>query len=222
MVFLLAGILRFYRLGEIPAGFYRDEAFLGYNAYSILQTGKDMSGNFLPIHLQSFLYSPAGYSYFSIPFIKIFGLNPFSVRFASAFFGTLTVLMTYFLVKKMFDKLAFGNKLSVISAFLLAISPWHINLSRTATENTIVVFFIALGSWLYLLYLKNNKFLLLILSFLFFVLTLLIYQASRAFLPFFIPLIVILFWQNKLLFKRLVFIVSLFLLTIILPLFLIL
>lgn len=222
LIFLLAGFLRFYRLGGVPAGFYRDEAFLGYNAYSILQTGKDMSGNFLPLHLQSFLYSPAGYSYFSIPFIKIFGLNSFSVRFASAFFGTLTVLITYFLVKTIFDKFSFGNKLSAISAFLLTISPWHINLSRTATENTIVVFFVTLGVLFYLLYLKKDKFLLLILSFLYFVITLLTYQAPRAFLPFFIPLMIIIFYQKKLIFKKIIIISGLFLLTIILPFFLIL
>ena len=96
LIILVGVILRFYRLGEVPRGFHRDEAFLGYNGYSILQTGKDMSGNRLPLHLESFIYSPAGYSYFSIPFIKIFGLNEFSTRAASAFFGTLTVLVTYF------------------------------------------------------------------------------------------------------------------------------
>src|SRR5579859_3616347 len=90
LIFLLGSFLRFYQLGSIPAGFHRDEAYLGYNAYSILKTGRDMTGHFLPLHLESFLYSPAGYSYFSIPFIALFGLSPFSVRFAAALFGCLT------------------------------------------------------------------------------------------------------------------------------------
>src|SRR5438034_626247 len=99
LIIFLAFALRFYKLGSVPIGFHRDEAFLGYNAYSILKTGRDMTGHLLPIHLQSFLYSPAGYSYFAIPFIAIFGLNEFAVRFPSALFGSLTVLLTYFLVK---------------------------------------------------------------------------------------------------------------------------
>jgi 4-amino-4-deoxy-L-arabinose transferase-like glycosyltransferase len=73
LLFFIAIILRFYRLGSVPVGFHRDEAFLGYNAYSLLRTGRDMSGNFLPLHFESFIYSPGGYSYFTIPGIILFG-----------------------------------------------------------------------------------------------------------------------------------------------------
>lgn len=179
LIVLLGAFLRFYKLGEIPKGLHRDEAFLGYNAYSILKTGRDMSGNFLPLHLKSFIYSPAGYSYFSIPPIAVFGLSPFSIRFASAFFGTLTIIVLYFLVQQLFR----NSKLSTLSSLLLAVSPWHINLSRTATENIIVTFFIVLGI---LLYLRKRVF----LAFLSFSLTLALYQAPRAFLPLFIPLLI--------------------------------
>lgn len=213
IIVLMGTFLRFYRLGEIPVGFHRDEAFLGYNAYSILKTAKDMSNNFLPLHLKSFLYSPAGYSYFSIPFIKFFDLNPFSVRFASAFFGSLTVAVTYLLVLSLFSYLRNppprspfdhlgGDQnglprgesfIALLSSFLIAISPWHINLSRTATENTIVVFFITLGVLLYLLWVNSNRMIFLLLSFFSFAITLFLYQAPRAFLPFFLPLLIILF-----------------------------
>lgn len=178
-IILIAGaLLRFYKLGQIPAGLHRDEAFLGYNAYSILKTGRDMSGNFLPLHLKSFIYSPAGFSYFSIPPIALFGLSPFSVRFASALFGALTIPLVYFLTLELFKK----SPVALLSAGLLAASPWHINLSRTSTENIIVTFFILLGT---LLHLKKR----LLLSFLSFSLTLTLYQAPRAFLPLFIPLL---------------------------------
>lgn len=99
LIFLIGVFLRFYRLGDIPAGLHKDEAFLGFNAYSILKTGKDMSGIFLPLHFKSFLYSPSGYSYFSIPFIALFRLSAFSTRFASAFFG-LTIHFEEFLFLK--------------------------------------------------------------------------------------------------------------------------
>ena len=73
-IFLLTLFLRFYNLGVVPSSFHRDEAFLAYNGYSILKTGRSMSGEFLPLHLKSFIYSPAGYSYFSTPFLFIFDL----------------------------------------------------------------------------------------------------------------------------------------------------
>lgn len=247
LIVILGVILRFYKLGDLPIGLHRDEAFLGYNAYSILKTGKDMSENFLPLHLKSFLYSPALYSYISIPFIAIFDLSAFSVRFASALFGSLTILITYFLTRELFhinsksDPPAGGQnsnnqnskltleirnlklEIPIIASTMLAISPWHINLSRAATENTIVVFFISLGLLFYLLWLKRFDWLLLFLSFASFGLTLLIYQAPRAFLPMFIPLMVILLSKKIVLNdKRILSALLLFLLVIVVPLFFIL
>ncbi len=222
LIFILGLGLRIYRLGEIPVGFHKDEAFLGYNAYSILKTGHDINGNFLPLHLKSFLYSPAGYSYFSIPFINIFGLSPFSVRFASALFGSLTILTTYFLVKNGLSQIGKRNNfdsLALLSAFLLAINPWHINLSRTATENTLVVFFISLGLFLYLAWIQKKKYYFLLISFLFFSITLFLYQAPRAFLPLFLPLFLILLPNLRK--KELLQFFSLFLVLIIIPLSLI-
>lgn len=223
---LFVGIfLRFYRLGEIPVGFHRDEAFLGYNAYSLLKTGKDISGSLLPLHTESFLYSPVGYSYLSIPFIYMFGLSEFSVRFLSALFGTLTVLLTYFLVKRLFVSHELSristrmntDALAFLSAFFLAISPWHINLSRTATENIIVTFFIVAGLLFYLISLsKGWKYL--VVSFILFGTTLFIYQAPRAFLPVFIPIMSLVFNNNRQLVKNKIMLLALYLVFIIAPL----
>lgn len=190
---ILGGILRFYRLGDIPAGLHRDEAFLGYNAYSILKTARDMNGNFLPINLQSFLYSPGGYAYLSIPFIALFGLSAFAVRFASALFGTCTVILVYFLVRELFGQSSRNSKLALAASFLMAISPWNINLSRTATENIPVTFFILLSTLLYLLWIRRDKPIFVFLSFASFAITLTLYQAPRAFLPLFIPLLIFLY-----------------------------
>lgn len=187
---LLAAVLRFYKLGEIPKGFHRDEAFLGYNAYSILKTGKDMSGEFLPVHFRSFLYSPSGYSYFAAPFIAIFGLNEFSVRFASALFGALTILPLF-----AFVQLILNRKVAIFASLFFAISPWSINLSRVATENSIVVFFILLGSYFYAKWPRAKTLRYFVLSFLSFFLTLFLYQAPRIFVPGFLILLLSLTWK---------------------------
>lgn len=227
LILLLALGLRFWQLGQVPPGFHRDEAFLGYNGFSILKTGRDINGHLLPLHLQSFLYSPAGYSYFTIPFIKLFGLTPLAVRLPAAFFGVLTVLAIYFLVRgfsdfsdpgseRTYDPGSFFGDLPLIASLLLAVNPWHINLSRTATENVIVVFFLVWGIWLYLLWVKKGGWFWLAAAFICFGLTLTLYQAARAFLPLFLPILII--SKNKTAKANCLFAWGLFWLIIILPL----
>lgn len=185
LIFILGAVLRFYGLGKVPSEFHTDEAYFSYNAYSIFKTGREITGNLLPLNLKSFLYSPAGYSYLSIPFIGLFGLSEFSSRFASALFGSLIIPLVFFLVLRIFKNFLHKNELGLASSFLLAISPWCINLSRVCTENILVVFFITLGVYFFISWSSNNKWYLLLLSFLSFFLTLFLYQASRSFLPVF-------------------------------------
>lgn len=221
LVILALGIfLRFYSLGQVPISIHRDEAFLGYNAYSILQTGKDISGNFYPLHLESFLFSPAGYSYFSIPFIWLFGLSEFSIRFASAFFGSLTIVIVYFLAKLLFEKHKRKELIALFSILIFSISPWHINLSRTVTESTVATFFVALGVLLFLLWIRKKRSLLIFLSFLSFFITLGIYQAPRSFIPLFLPLLFLTFLKD-IGNKKEIRLFTFFLLLIVLPVFLI-
>src|SRR3989344_5777104 len=97
LIVLLAAILRFYQIDSNPPSLYWDEASLGYNAYSILKTARDEHGTFLPLtNFAAFGdYKPPGYIYVTVPAVWIFGLTEFAIRFPSAFFGTLTVLITY-------------------------------------------------------------------------------------------------------------------------------
>lgn len=134
LIIILAAVLRLYQLGAVPPSPDWDEVALGYNGYSILHTGKDEFGKVLPVVLRSFDdYKPALYTYLTIPPIAIFGLNLFATRLPSAVFGILTVLAVYFLVKELFD----DDYLALLSALLLAISPWHLQFSRTAFETNV-------------------------------------------------------------------------------------
>lgn len=138
LIILLAFFLRFFMLGKNPPSLYWDEASLGYNAYSILKTGRDEFGEKFP--LDKFIafgdYKPVGYIYAVVPSIALFGLNEFAIRFPSALSGVLMVLLTYYLVKELFNK----EKLALISAFLLAVSPWSLHLSRVAFEANFAAF----------------------------------------------------------------------------------
>src|SRR3990167_1719234 len=102
-IVILAAVLRFWQLGQNPPSLDWDEAAHGYNAYSILKTGRDEYGYKFPLYFRSFDdYKPPIYTYLVVPSIAIFGLNDFAVRFPSALIGVFAIMFTYFLVKELF------------------------------------------------------------------------------------------------------------------------
>ena len=151
-IIVLAFILRFYRLGSYPA-FNADEASIGYDAYSLLQTGKDQHGNSWPVSFQSFNdYKPGLYVYIVMPFVKILGLNEWAVRLPNALVGVVSVYIVYLLV----GKLA-GRRFSLLAAFFLAISPWHIHFSRGGWEANVATFLIAVGVLFFVSFVNSQR-----------------------------------------------------------------
>lgn len=188
VIIFIAAILRLYNLSNIPPGLTWDEAALGYNAYSILLTGKDEYGTPLPLNLKSFGdYKPAIYTYLTIPFVAILGLNELAVRLPSAIFGIGIVYIIYLLTYEIFK----NEKLSGVIALLTAISPLAIQFSRPSYEANLALFLNILGLYLFIKGLKN-KFLLLLSAFIFGLSTL-TYQSSRLFIPLLLIGIFILF-----------------------------
>lgn len=163
-IFFLALLLRFYDLGINPPSLTWDEAAWGYNAFSLLHTGKDEFGRVFPLdYLESFGdFKPPMYAYLTVLPVAIFGLTEFSARFASAFLGGVTVLITYFLVKRIFQGSEKREVYALLSSLFLAISPWHINLSRAAFEANVATFFLVTGVWLFFLAVQKNMWYLLL------------------------------------------------------------
>lgn len=176
IIVLLGGLIRFYKLGQVPHGFVNDEASIGYNAYSLLKTGKDEFGTVWPLAFRSFGdYKLPVYIYLTIPSILIFGLTEFAVRFPSAFFGVLTIPLVYFLVKKLIRPNQ--SKLwPLLSSLVLACLPWHIHFSRAAFEVNLALFFILLATYWFL----QAKYL---PSFFLFLTSIFTYHAPRVFVP---------------------------------------
>ena len=148
-IVLLAGLLRLVWLDKYPAGFTPDEAAFGYNAYSILKTGKDEWGTLfykLPFtNLRSFGdYRYPAYVFLTIPSVAFLGLNEISTRLPNAILGTLSVISIYLLAAKLFPKKK-PIYISEVSALLIAVSPWHVSLSRGAFETNALTFFIPLA-----------------------------------------------------------------------------
>ena len=209
-IVILAFFLRVVSLKDFPTGFTADEAAQGYTAYSILKTGRDEWGVQLPLTPRSFGdFKAPLYTYLVIPSITIFGLNEFAVRLPNAILGTLAVLVVYLLFKELFshesmrmlsrlpaEALRFrgakvginANSQALIASFLLAISPWHISLSRGAFEANLTTFFLPLAVLFFLRGLHNSRqrggqALFIILSSFFFGLNLFTYHSARLVTP---------------------------------------
>jgi 4-amino-4-deoxy-L-arabinose transferase-like glycosyltransferase len=212
IITLFAFFLRTYQINKTPTLLW-DEAALGYNAYSILQTGKDEYGTTLPLIFKSFGdYKPGVYVYLATPFIALFGLNSISVRLPSIILGSFIPLILFLLIKTISPK---SQKLALLSAFFISFNPFNIHFSRGSWETNVLTFQLLLGSYLLIKYLKGDKVKNLFLSALTFGISLYTYQAAKMIAPLIILVTLIVF--NKLLSLKNV---KAYLLGFILPLFL--
>lgn len=208
VIVTIAVVLRFYQLGKVPVSPDWDEAALGYNAYTLLKTGRDEYGNFLPLSLRSFDdYKPPLYVYLTVPSVALFDLNVWAVRLPSAIFGVLAVVGVYFLVTQLLaadlmvkkNKSGYGrNFIALAASFLMAVSPWHIQFSRIAFEANTGVTLNIWAIYFFLLGIKKKIFL--IPSAVFFGLGLYAYHSQRIFLPLMAVLLALVF--RKELFSR--------------------
>ena len=190
IIFFVSFFLRFYKVGEYPTLLW-DEAAIGYNAYSLVETGKDEYGKTLPIIFKSFGdYKPGFYIYLAAPFIKIFGLNTIATRLPSVLLGSLLPILIYFLIKEINKK---AHKTAIIATIITVFNPYSIYFSRGAWESNVLTFELVLAAFLFFKYInkKSNKYLL--YSAIVFGLTLFTYQAGKMISLF---LIIILFLTN--------------------------
>lgn len=191
IITVIAFVLRFIGIDKFPSGFNADEAAIGYNAYSIIKTGKDEYGEILPLSFKSFGdYKPGLFVYFAIPFVATLGLNETAVRLPSVILGTFLVFLIYFLSLEIFK----DKKVALISAVFMAINPWAIHFSRGAWESNAAAFFITLGVYLFIKGLKNN--LIMFLSLFSFLVSIYLYQSPRLVAPVIVLCFIALFWKD--------------------------
>lgn len=137
-IIVVSIVLRLWQLGNIPPSPDWDEVALGYDAYSLLHTGRDEYGKLFPVVLRSFNdYKPAMYAYLAIPSVAVFGLNTFAVRLPSAVFGVIATIALFFLIREVFEKYKYKDQLALISSLLFAISPWSLQFSRIGFESNV-------------------------------------------------------------------------------------
>lgn len=160
VIIFFAAVLRLYNLGVNPPSLFGDELDVGYQAYSILKTGKDYQGNFMPLNFRSIAEwrSPL-YLYSAVPTVAVFGISPWGVRLPAAIFGILSVAAIYFLAKELVAGKDNLKGVPILSAFLMAVSPWSLQYSRAGFEVTEMLFFLISGIYLFFRSFKEHKYL---------------------------------------------------------------
>lgn len=153
-----------------PPSLNWDEVSLGYNAYSMTKTGSDEWGIKLPTIFRVF-------GDYKLPvYVYMTTLWPMSPRVTSILAGSLTMLVSYLLARKLF-----GKQTGLVTLSLVTLSPWTVMLSRLALEANLAILFITLG----LLCLVSKKY---FWSILFFGISVWTYNSARVFVPMFLTL----------------------------------
>jgi len=178
-ILALAAFLRFWHLGSVPPGLFRDEVEKGWTAYEIWHTGRqgwiDLDGEFrvsraLPVFVDAVgVKTSAIYQYLSAPVVGVFGLGPFTVRFAAALCGTLTVLATFALGRAVESGAhaawcgrpapspSAPGLFPLAAAAFVAASPVHVLFSRWAQQGVTVPLLATLGVGLVLATVASAK-----------------------------------------------------------------
>jgi len=181
VIILVALGLRIFRLGDLPM--YGDELTMVQDSYSLFKTGLDQTGASFPITFKMGAGRPAGYVYFSIPFVAIFGPTTWGIRGLSVLSSLGLILIAFLLTKKFFSE-----KIALLVAFILTVSPWDLSLGRGGFESHFALFLAVLGSYL-LLDIDKRKFNLLWAT-LVWGLTINTYPTYKVILPIFLVVIV--------------------------------
>lgn len=190
-------LVRLYKIDVVPAGFFADEASIGYNAYALLTKGTDEYDIPHPFFFRSFGdYRLPVPIYSNIPFVAVFGLNEFSVRLTTALFGTGTIVIIYFLTQRLFQ----SKPIALFASLFLTISPWHIHFSRFGSEYIYFPFWFSLALYLFLKGLENKKFL--FISFFVFGISLYTYYTALFTVPIFLLLLITIFFKRLMEHKR--------------------
>jgi hypothetical protein len=166
----------------LPPGLHHDEASIGVDAFYLYKYGMDRNGFSYPVHLVSWGSGQnALYAYSLIPFIAVLGLKAWVIRIPILLSGILTLPLIYFIGKRTVDE-----KFGLLAMFCIAISPWHILLSRWGLESNLLPFVFSLG-YLFLLKTLDDWRWFLAASF-FFGMCLYVYGTAYAAIPIFLAL----------------------------------
>jgi len=147
VIFVFFLVSRIYKIADIPKSVYWDEASIGYNAYSITTDFRDEWGKKFPLHFRAFgEFKLPVYIYSTAILVKMIGLNEYAVRLPAVLYSLGTLIVVYLLMKRITK----NESISILSVFILTLSPWLFIFSRTGYEATSGLFFFMLGIYIFI------------------------------------------------------------------------
>lgn len=151
----LGVLIRVWRFGSVPGGINQDEAFAGYEAWSLLNYGMDSSGHSFPVYLSAWGSGMnALESYLMLPFMAVFGPEVWVVRLPQLIVACLSLPAVFGSVRRLC-----GARAGLTALLLVAVCPWHIYLSRWGLESNLAPGFLTFGLYFFIRGLENERFL---------------------------------------------------------------
>ena len=164
---LLGAVLRFHRLGEWS--FWLDEVFQVQGSLALDTVGEVLSG-----------YYPLSYLLMR-PALVSLGLSEWSARVVPAVIGILAIPLMYFGANAVL-----GRRIAILSAALLAISPWHLYWSQNARFYSLLLILYNASLLLFYLGIEKDRFRLILISFFCWALALATHPTAILLLPTFV------------------------------------
>lgn len=145
---IMGAVFRLYSLDNYPACLDLDTAENGVIAHTLVEELAE--GKYTPVLRRWAAGNETAFLYLQGFFLKVFGNSVTVLRLPSALTGILTLPVVYLLGRRLG-----AAHLGLLSAFLVAVSPWHIDMSRSAKRPVMTPLFVALGMYLLLRLLRD-------------------------------------------------------------------
>lgn len=153
ILFVLALLMHFYKLADIPYGLHIDEAGMAYDAYCLANYSVDRYLIRYPVYLINFGGGQSALlAYLVAGLIKLTGIvNHWIIRLPGAFIGILSYVAGVNIIRN-----CMGEKWGMLSGFFLAVFPYFIMQSRFGLDCNLLLGMSTIGLW-FLLRAEESK-----------------------------------------------------------------
>jgi Dolichyl-phosphate-mannose-protein mannosyltransferase len=126
-LFVVASFFRLYRIESQPISLWIDETLTGLNALEIIEGKAASLWQMTPLDRwrPEWVKTSNLYLYYVVLVFKLFGTGYFGLKMVSILPAIAGVLAAYFLFKEIANR-----SIAFIAAFLMAVSQWHVTISR--------------------------------------------------------------------------------------------
>jgi mannosyltransferase len=128
------------------------ESLWGDEAYSFLVSNNANVFGIIKVAALYDSHPPLYYIILHYGGIQLFGTSEFAVRFPSLVFGVLAIPMIYLLGRRLFNE-----EVGLISALILAISPFNVEYSQEARMYSLLLFLALLSMYFFVRFLERDS-----------------------------------------------------------------